>query len=279
MIGSTRDAMHRVSTILTNLNNENIRCRRDAVHRVSTTITEFIMKILTIALLFYVLCINNETISKKNNNTVQFNISTILNARPVTIVSNNKLITWTKGIDGNGVGDGYLTLSAALFNGDKALHALPDDPLFPANNSHPEIKLHYSNKDSLQNQTCNIAGEGEVEFSVSQIKYKDVYLALTSSEGASLLQVRFKYTDGTEVENFVLPDYYLDIKADDPNLCYLVHDLAKWGNKNNMTEKDHHNIDLLNIHPDQARRLKSISISKTKPGYLVFWAAAGVKTR
>jgi hypothetical protein len=230
-------------------------------------------------ILVFVFCVPsiNDTSIKNKNVVVQFDISKISNARPVTILSNNKLITWTKGIDGNGVGDGYLTLSAALFNGDKAPHALPDDPLFHANNSHPEIKLHYSNKDSLQNQTCNIAGEGEVEFSVPQMKYKDIYLALTSSEGASLLHVHFKYTDGTEVKSFILPDYYLDIKADDPNLCYLAHDLAKWGNKNNMTEKDHHNIDLLNIHPDPARKLKSISISKTKPGYLVFWAAAGVK--
>ncbi len=235
------------------------------------------MKTLTITLLFYVLWINNGTVHSKNSRTVQFNISALLNARPVTILSNSKLITWTKGIDGNGIGDGYLTLSAALFNGDKAPHALPDDPLFPANNSHPEIKLHYSNKDSLHNQACAIADEGQVEFSVPQEKYKDIYLALTSAEGSSSLQILFKYTDGKEVKNFVLPDYYLDIKPDDSNLCYLVHDLAKWGNKNNMTEKDHHNIDLLNIHPDPARKLKSISISKTKPGYLVFWAAAGGK--
>jgi hypothetical protein len=44
-----------------------------------------------------------------------------------------------------------------------------------------------------------------------------------------------------------------------------------------MTEKDHHNIDLLNVHPNPAKTLKGISINKTKPGYLVFWAATGVK--
>jgi hypothetical protein len=234
------------------------------------------MKILAIASLFYVLWINNETTHEKNNRTVQFNISILLNARPVTVLYNNRPITWTKGIDGNGIGDGYLTLSAAISNGDKNPHALPDDPLFPANNSHPEIKLHYSNQDSLRNQACAILGESEVQFLVPQSKYKDIYLALTSSEGASTLKVHFKYTDGIEVKDFVLPDYYMDIKADDPNLCYLAHDLAKWGNKNNMAEKDHHNIDLLKIHPDPSRKLKSVTISKSKPGYLMFWAATGV---
>ena len=234
------------------------------------------MKILAIASLFYLLLINNETLHQKNNRTIQFNISTLLNARPVTVLCNNKLITWTKGIDGDGIGDGYLTLSAALSNGDKDPHALPDNPIFPASNSHPEVKLHYSNKDSVNKQACAIAGEREIAFSVPQSKYKDIYLALTSSEGPSTLQVYFKYTDGIEIKDFILPDYYLDIKHDDPNLCYLAHDLAKWGNKNNMTEKDHHNIDLLNIHPDPARKLKSLTVSKTKPGYLMFWAATGI---
>ncbi|MDB4920854.1 hypothetical protein [Mucilaginibacter sp.] len=233
------------------------------------------------AAIFCIILITNTFTSNKNNKIVQFDIGKILNARPVTTLTNNKLITWTKGIDGNGLGDGYLTLSAALFNGDKQPHALPDDPLFPANNSHPEIQLHYSNTDSLRNQTCNISGEGGVEFAVPSLKYKAVYLALTSSEGPSYLKVEFLYADNSVVsEDLTLPDYYDDLPADDrkPELCYLAHDLAKWGNKNNMTEKDHHNIDLLTVNPDSTKKLKSINIQKKKPGYLVFWAAAGETT-
>src|SRR6202045_740531 len=128
------------------------------------------MKILLLFFIVLVLLINN-TLIQKTNKVVQFDIDKILNTRPVTTLTNNKLITWTKGIDGNGIGDGYLTLSAALFNGDKDPHALPDDPTCPANNSHPEIKLHYSNKDSLHNQACAITGEGQIEFSVPQAKY------------------------------------------------------------------------------------------------------------
>ncbi|HEY2581839.1 MAG TPA: hypothetical protein VGI43_08535 [Mucilaginibacter sp.] len=233
------------------------------------------IKITTVAFFSFLFCAG--PIYQDNKTTIQFNINHLLNARPVTVLKNKNLITWTKGIDGNGAGDGYLTLSAALFNGDKDPHALPDGGLFPANDSQPEIKLHYSNNDALHDQACAIMGQGMVEFSVPNNKYKAIYLALTSAEGPSSLQVHFKYTDGVEVKDFVLPDYYNDIPANDPNVCYLAHDLAKWGNKNNMTEKDHHNIDLLNIHPDPSRKLKSIAISKTKPGYLVFWAAAGVK--
>ena len=240
------------------------------------------MKILPHFFIVPILLTNNTQIPNTNK-VVQFDISKILNARPVTTLTNSKLITWTKGIDGNGIGDGYLTLSAALFNGDKGPHALPDNPIFPANGSHPEIKLHYSNKDSTNNQACSITGASEVTFNVPKAKYKFVYLALTSSEGPSSLHISFyyadaiKYTDGPEPKYVIVPDYYNDTTPADTSMSYLAHDLAKWGNKNNMTERDHHNIDLLKIQPDPARKLKSITVIKDKPGYLVFWAAAGIK--
>ncbi|SHN08095.1 hypothetical protein [Mucilaginibacter sp. OK098] len=232
------------------------------------------------AVIFCILLVTRAFTSDQNNKIVQFDIGKILNARPVTTLTNNKLTTWTKGIDGGGSGDGYLTLSAALFNGNKQPHALPDDALFAANDSHPEIQLHYSNTDSLHNQTCNISGEGGVEFYIPQNKYRSLYFALTSAEGPSYLKVEFLYADdSTTFEDLVLPDYYDDLPTDHrkPELCYLAHDLAKWGNRNNMTEKDHHNIDLLTVHPDPTKKLKSINIQKKKPGYLVFWAATGEK--
>jgi hypothetical protein len=235
------------------------------------------MKILITAFAFYALWTFSSPAHKKNINVIQFDIAKILNARPVTTLRNGKLIPWAKGIDGNGLADGYLTMSAALFNGDKDPHALPDNPVFAANASHPEIKLHYSNSDSLNDQACAIAGAGEIEFRVPKEKYTDVYLALTSAEGPATLQVQYNYSDGNENRDFTVPDYYSDVKPNDPDICYLVHDLAKWGNKNNMTEKDHHNIDLLDIHPDPARLLKGVTVSKNKAAYLVLWAAAGVR--
>jgi len=208
---------------------------------------------------------------------IQFNINKILNARPVTVLNRSRLVSWTIGVDGNGMADGYLTFSAALFNGDKNPHALPDKPLFAGNEFHPEIKLHYSNSESNDYQSCTITGAGEVEFNVPKGKYSYVFLALTSAEGSSNIRIRLEYEQDATTTDFVVPDYYQDIRPDDPNFSYLAHDLAKWGNKNNMTEKDHHNIDLLKITANPARKLKSIRISKTQPGYLVFWAAAGVK--
>ena len=234
------------------------------------------MKITNAVAAFCVLLIGNPA-PQKGGAVIQFNINKILNARPVTTLANSKLTPWKKGIDGNGIGDGYFTLSAALFNKDANPNALPDDPLFAANASHPAIKLHYLNADSLHNQACAINGVGDVKFDVPKAKYKVVYLAVTSAEGASSIKLWFNYTNGANSKSFTVPDYYWDIKPDDTNFCYLAHNLAKWGNKNNMTEKDHHNIDLLCMRPDSARVLKSIGISKGKAGYLVVWGGAGIK--
>lgn len=69
-----------------------------------------------------------------------------------------------------------------------------------------------------------------------------------------------QYNDTLITKDFLVPDYYVDLSENDPDFCYLAHDLAKWGKKNEMTEKDHHNIDLLNIHPDPKRKLLKIAV-------------------
>jgi len=211
----------------------------------------------------------------KKPKVIQIDVSSILNARPVTVLNHGKLIGWTTGIDGGGSGDGYLTMASALFNGDKSLHALPDKPVFAANNFHPEIKLHYSNSDTVSNQSHNVAGEGEFTITVPAHNYIGMFICLTSSEGPSQLQFQLVYADGTESLDFLLPDYYNDLPASD-TLGYVAHDLAKWNHANKMAETNHHNIDAVNIHPNPNRVLTAIKVKKTKAGYLVFWGAAGV---
>ncbi|HAH23362.1 MAG TPA: hypothetical protein DCL77_06350 [Prolixibacteraceae bacterium] len=207
---------------------------------------------------------------------VQINLSRQLNARSVTTLSDGKLITWTKGIDGNGEADGYLTKAAAIFKGDIDPNALPDNPLFPANDQHPQVLLHYTNGDGNSNQTVAITHAGSFSFKVPPKHYSSLFFALTSSEGASQIKISLHYTDGIEFKSIEVPDYYMDIAADNTDWCYLAHNLAKWGKMNQMTENDHHNIDLLNVHPNPNRRLKSIQIEKSEPGYLVFWGATGL---
>lgn len=209
----------------------------------------------------------------KDSKVIQMDVSTVLNARSVTTLTKANPVTWTTGIDR---GNGYLTMSAAAFMGDKDPHALPDNPLFPANQSRPEILLHYSNEDGTKNQTRCIPDTGEFLINVPARKYADLYLSLTSSYGASSLQFELMYKDGIEFRNFILPDWFKDIPENDPDLSYVAHNMGKWGNKNNLNEKDHHNIDALNIHPNPKRFLTAIKLRKLPGGYLLFWAATGV---
>jgi len=207
---------------------------------------------------------------------VQVDISSLLNARPVTTLTNGKLVSWTKGMDGGGDGDGYLTHSAAEFNGDKDAHALPDNPVFPANEQHPEIALHYDNADSVHSQARFVAGEGGFTIAIPKDSYSAVYLGLSSSEGPSSLQFELVYTNGMETKNYLLPDYYNNVSEKYPDLSYVATDLAKWGKKDKMTEKDHHNIHLLKLNIDPHKKLTAIKLKKSKEGYLIFWSATAV---
>jgi|WetSurMetagenome_2_1015567.scaffolds.fasta_scaffold00045_3 hypothetical protein len=208
--------------------------------------------------------------------TMQIDVKSILNARAVSTYSNGKMYTWTRGIDGNGYGDGYLTMSAALHMGNVNPHALSDTGKFAANGSHPEIVLNYSNADSTNPQTHYLSGADSVSFSVPLGNYSKLFLVLTSSEGTSTVHVTLTYSGSVETRDYVVPDYYNDIAANDTNFCYVAHDLAKWGTQNNMTEATHHNIDALNVHPNPAKMLTGVKLSKTAAGYLVFWGATGV---
>jgi hypothetical protein len=210
------------------------------------------------------------------DDVIQVDVSSILNTRSVTTYSNGKFYTWALGIDGNGGGDGYLTMTASLAKGDVNPKALPDSGKFAATAKLPAVVLNYSNADSTHNQTRYVQGAGEFTFSVPQKNYSRMFLFLTSSEGSSTLQIALTYSDATETKNFVLPDYWNDIAATDPDFCYLAHDLAKWGKQNNMTEANHHNIDALDVHPNPAKMLTGIKVQKTAPGYMVFWGATGV---
>jgi len=212
---------------------------------------------------------------RQYNKVVQFDINPVLNARPVSTFDGGNPVTWKTGIDGGGTGDGYLTKAAAAFIMDPVDHALPDDPTFAANDSHPDIRLHYSNNDSLHYQSCAMRGETAVTFSAAKGKYSMLYFAMTSAEGGSTIKFDLTYANGDQITEIQIPDYYQDIPANDPNLCYLAHDLAKWGPTNKMTERNHHNIDLVKVQADPKQTLISIKISKGKQGYVVFWAVTG----
>jgi uncharacterized protein (TIGR02145 family) len=203
-------------------------------------------------------------------------VKSILNTRPVTTLKDSVLKTWTIGIDGNGDADGYLTMAASLFVGDKNPHALPDSGLIQADSRHPEVQLYYSNDNDSSYQARYVRGSGSFIFSMPEDYYSKLFLFFTSAEGSSSLQIQLIYSDTTESAAYVVPDYYNAIPKSDPVYFNLVDDLAKWNKANKMTESNHHYIDGIEITPNKNKQLRAVSISKSQAGYLVFWGVKGV---
>jgi MYXO-CTERM domain-containing protein len=208
---------------------------------------------------------------------VQIQVDALLDARAVTTLTGGRLVTWTVGIDGNGNSDGYMTAAASKFHGDPpTLKTLPDDGKFPADARHPEVMLHFSNDaPATSQQTHYVRGAGRFSFSVPPAVYSKMFLFVTSSEGSSSLRVSLTYADTADTISITVPDYYVDVPANDPVVFNLATNLPKWNQQNNVAEANHHNLTGLEIHP-VGKTLSGVTIEKTAPGYLVFWGATGI---
>ncbi len=210
---------------------------------------------------------------------VQFDISTILNARPViTLGGDGKVVPIRGGVD---VASGLITTAAADALGVKDDHALPDDGRFPATADRPEVVLQLANKDGTANQvhrSAKLPKVDEYAFNTTPGKYQKLFLFFTSAaSGPAQVKVSLTYQDGSaEAHDGVIPDWYKDLAADDKDHVYLVSNLSKWGggDKLKMLEKNHHNIVGLVINSAPDKVLTQIKIRKDGP-FVVFWAAAG----
>jgi len=208
---------------------------------------------------------------------IQVDVHAVLTGRAVTTLTHGKLVPWTQGVDGGGHGDGYLTVEAAAANGDANANALPGDGLFPATAAHPEIQLNFANQDGQGFQTRGVIGAGEFTFPVPAQPYARMQVFLTSAEGPSRLHFQLAYADGTfDQRDVLLPDYYNDPSALNPDVFSLATNLAKWDAAGRLAERNHHHIHGVELHPDSHKQLVSVQLVKSAAGYLVFWGATGV---
>jgi hypothetical protein len=208
---------------------------------------------------------------------IQVDVRPILTGRAVTTLTDGKLVPWTKGVDGAGRADGYMTLEASVANGDRDAKALPGDACFKATALNPFVRLNFTNADGKGSQTRSVEGEGGFSFLVPNNRYNRMLVFMTSAEGPSHLRFKLAYADSTfEQREILLPDYYNDAPAGDTNVFSLATDLAKWDASGRMTERNHHHIHGVDLHPDARKELVSVQVGKTAPGYLVFWGATGV---
>jgi hypothetical protein len=217
---------------------------------------------------------------------VQFSIDALLNARPVSTLTNGAIVTWspTQGVDGNGAADGYITKAVITKLGQMGT-ALPDDGVFPAANGIPEIDLHFSNNNpatSFQAHNAHRAVAATIDFAVPQATYSKIFLVLTSAEGADKLTVTLTYADATTTMTapFTLADYDTPLAPNTAEVSYFsLISMHKWSATNQLGDNAGHQITGVILTPTPTKPLKGITIAKPADGqYLVFWGATGIAT-
>jgi len=204
---------------------------------------------------------------------VQVDASSVFNMRPINVVVAGKVVPMTGDIDGAG---GVATHAAAKAMGGKDDPcAMPDDGKFPATDKHPEVVMSYGKDDGKSPQGRTSRAEDKFSFPVPAKKYTGLWLFLGSGRGPSDITVDLKYSDGSaDSRTLQVPDWFWEVRPEDPDRCYVATDLSKWGPKRQL-EKNHHSIFGLNVHPDSAKTLTEVAVTKTKPGIMAFLGATG----
>lgn len=211
--------------------------------------------------------------------TVSLDVSGLLNARVVTTVSKDALVTWNKGVDGTW--SGLATRRAADWMGSASRVALPDDGVFLANSLHPRVALHFSNDDATGSQVRyterNVAERYSIEMGGKP--FQEVFLFFMSAFGTSEITLELAYADNsTEVRRLAIPDW-ASTPAESADQFLLAKDLAKWGPKNTELEKDHHALMGYRVTPDRLKPLSRISVQKpASKTSLTFWGATGSRS-
>ena len=217
---------------------------------------------------------------------VQFPIDALLDARPVSTLTNGAVVPWTatQGVDGNGGSDGFVTKSVEAMLGQMGT-ALPDDGVFPAANGIPEIDLHFSNASPTTSFQAHNAHHGvaeSIDFAVPQATYSKIFLVMTSSEGADKLTVTLTYADATTsvTPAFTLADYDTPLAANTAEVSYFsLISMHKWTATDVQTDNAGHQITGAILTPTATKPLTRITIVKpADPQYLVFWGATGIAT-
>jgi hypothetical protein len=215
----------------------------------------------------------NSTINP-NLTTVQIDVTSLLNARPVTTLIGSRVVTWTEGLDGDWSGEA--TWSAARDMGTATPKAFPDDARFPATDQHPEVVLHFANTNTGPQVRRSLA-EDSFTVVVPTANYERLDLHFMSANGSSKLKLTLNYADGSPDSKTVeIPDWFYPVELGDPLRYNLASDLGKWDKKNSMSEPDHHYLHGIALRPDPRRRLTGVSVEKPADGTLTFWGATGV---
>ena len=227
--------------------------------------------------LIVVLCLNQEMVIA--NDTIQFDISSMLNSRPVMTYTSGKLVTYRNGNGFEGTFGSLMTRFAANKAGISNPHALPDSAII-IDPSIPKIKFYYSNYDDSGNQVFQRTDTGYFSIPVPQRKYSKILLTLTG--GYSKLIVNLNYTDNTISANTYITHDASNACVNSSSKYCIITDLDMYSSAFARVETGGHSISGMLLSPNTSKTLKSITIHKViDPTYTVLstimlWGACGV---
>jgi hypothetical protein len=205
------------------------------------------------------------TAQPANPGAVQVDISRLLNDRVVITQKDGQLQLVNHGLD---FGDSILiTKAAAEVSSAGKLTPLPDSDLFPANDRHPEVKLHYAQANGGP-QVHRSPGKTETNtVPVPAGRYRQMQLFFISAAGSTPISVKLHYADGSSDQRKTrVPDFYFLPKAEDKGWFVLVADFGKVNRQGKMTEATHHYIHGFDLDPDPTKALQQIEITKEPSG-------------
>ena len=204
-------------------------------------------------------------VARAADTTVQIPLTALLDARSVTTVTAGKLVVWTLPTDGGGLQNAFATHAVATMQNlpAEATNTLPDDGHFPANDRHPDVVLNFSNDaDAASPQTHLVLPSAMFSFPVPPATYSKLFLFFNGAANGTTIKVTFTYSDGMDVQNATIPDYYADVDPTDPVIFDLATNLAKWSKTTQVAEANHHNITGAELHPAAGKTLSSVTVER-----------------
>ena len=210
----------------------------------------------------------------KAGDAKQIDTSALFNARPVDTAVNGVVVPMDNNIDGAG---GLCTLGAAKLLGGSADHVVPDNALFPADDTHPDIQLAWGDDDGKKKFARRSQGADSYDIPVPAGNYARLFLMMSSGQGPSDIDVTLTYADGTsDTKTLTCPDWWPGLKPGDTYRCEVVSNMSKWTPHGIIgSELKGHNIYGINVQPSPDKSLVKISIKKHPRGILCFWGATG----
>ena len=193
---------------------------------------------------------------------VQIDLGKLLDARVVITQTDGRLQMANYSLD-RGDSSVLITKSAAELSQAGRLNTLPDSGFFAANEQHPDVQLPYARVGSRPQVHRSPDRSETYSFSIPSRHYRQLQLFFISAAGPTPISVKLQYADDSSEQRATLvPDFYFLPKATDKDWFVLAEDFGKVSRKGLMTEQTHHYIHGFELHPDTAKILHEIEISK-----------------